>query len=211
MSVVSLLSIIPKFVWLVLVALRLLRLGRSEEKIGGELMPNKLLVTYATRYGSTREVADKVAAVLREGGLDVDLQPMRQVRALDEYRAVVLGAPLYIGSLLKDAQSFLARHQAALAARPTALFVLGPTFSATDEKERQDTRAQLDQALLKLPWLKPVAVELFGGKYDPAKLRFPDSLLASLPASPLHGAPPTDLRDWGAIGAWASGLVERWR
>ena len=52
-----------------------------------------------------------------------------------------------------------------------------------------------------------MAVELFGGKYDPAKLRFPDTLLKALPASPLHGALASDIRDWEAIGAWAKGLV----
>lgn len=56
--------------------------------------------------------------------------------------------------------------------------------------------------LAKLPWLKPLAVEVFAGKLDPAKLRFPDSLLTMLPASPLHGMPATDARDWAAIRTW---------
>ena len=50
---------------------------------------------------------------------------------------------------------------------------------------------------------------MFGGKYDPVKLRFPDSLLAKLPASPLHQAPASDARDWTAIRAWASDLAVR--
>ena len=57
-------------------------------------MSASVLVAYATRYGSTQEVAEAVAATLRERGLEVDIQPMREVRALDQYRAVVLGAPL---------------------------------------------------------------------------------------------------------------------
>lgn len=57
----------------------------------------------------------------------------------------------------------------------------------------------LDKELCKFPWLAPVTVELFGGKYDPNRLHFPDSLIASLPPSPLHGAPPSDVRDWVAF------------
>ncbi len=60
----------------------------------------------------------------------------------------------------------------------------------------------------KYPWLKPVAAELFGGKYDPARLRFPDSLLGALPASPLHNAPASDVRDWDAIRAWATSIAQ---
>ena len=167
-------------------------------------MSDTILVAYATRYGSTQEVAQRVAATLRESGLEVALEPMRQVRTLEGYSAVVLGAPLYIGRWLKDMKRFLSRHREALAQRPVAIFTLGPTRKG--EQEWQDVREQLDQEMAKCPWLAPVAAELFGGKYDPAKLRFPISLLATMPASPLHGMPASDLRDWTAIRAWASSL-----
>jgi len=178
-------------------------MGRSNE------MNTQILVTYATRYGSTQEVAEAVAATLRESGLGVDIQPMRKVRTLAGYRAVVLGAPIYIGSLHKDAISFLSRHREALTERPVAVFALGPTHSPTDEKEWEGVHAQLDQELAKYPWLTPVALELFGGKYDPAKFNFSDRLITGLPASPLHGMPASDLRDWKAIRAWASDLAAK--
>ncbi|HET90760.1 MAG TPA: flavodoxin [Chloroflexi bacterium] len=170
-------------------------------------MSDAVLVVYVTRYGSTQEVAERVAEVMRENGLQVDVKPARQVRTLEGYRAVVLGAPLYIGRWLKDAHRFLARYQESLAQLPVAVFALGPTRA--EEMEGPDVRAQLDQQLSKYPWLKPVAAEMFGGRYDPATLRFPDSLLAALPASPLHGAPSSDARDWEAIRAWAKALYSK--
>lgn len=63
----------------------------------------RVLVAYATKYGSTQEVAEAIAATLREGGVGVDIQPMRGVRALEKYGAVVLGAPIYLGKWHKDA------------------------------------------------------------------------------------------------------------
>jgi menaquinone-dependent protoporphyrinogen oxidase len=164
-----------------------------------------VLVAYATRYGSTQRGAEDVAATLHQSGLEVDVQPVREVRALDGYRAVVLGAPLYIGRWHKDMQRFLTQHQPALPGRPVAIFTLGPTQG--DEEEWTAVRDQLDQELARYAWLDPVALQLFGGAYNPAKLRFLDRLLASLPASPLHGLPASDLRDWTAIRAWAGGLV----
>lgn len=170
-------------------------------------MNDRILVTYATRYGSTQQVAETIAATLREAGLAVDLQPAGKVRSLEEYRAVVLGAPLYIGAWHKDALNFLSRHQQALTRLPVAIFALGPT--STGEKEMGESRAQLDKELTKVPWLAPVALEMFVGKYDPAKLRFPDNLLTILPASPLHEMPASDHRDWTAIRTWARSLVEK--
>jgi menaquinone-dependent protoporphyrinogen oxidase len=168
-------------------------------------MEEKVLVAFASKYGSTREVAVAVTAALRESGLAADLQPMSNVRSLEPFGAVVLGAPLYIGHWHGDVARFLARHHEALVRRVSAFFTLGPTHS--DEKEWQDVRIQLDQELEKYPWFKPANPKLFGGKYDPAKLRFPDSLLAGLPASPLHGLPASDVRDWKAIRAWSHGLA----
>jgi len=57
-------------------------------------MSSSVLVGYATRYGSTPEVAEAVAAALRESGLSVDIQLLPEVRTLAGYRAVVMGAPL---------------------------------------------------------------------------------------------------------------------
>ncbi len=165
-------------------------------------MSDLVLVGYATRYGSTQQVAEAVAATLRERGLEVDIQPMRQVRTLAGYSAVVLGAPLYMLRWHKDARRFLSQHREALTERPVAIFALGPTHD--DEKERQDSREQLDKELAKFPWLTPVALEMFGGKYDPAKLRFPVNLFAGK-------EPASDIRDWTAIRAWASNLAVKFQ
>jgi menaquinone-dependent protoporphyrinogen oxidase len=157
-------------------------------------MSTSVLVAYATRYGSTQEVAEAVAATLRERGLEVDIQPMQKVRTLEGYRAVVLGAALYMSHLYKDARRFLSQHRKALTERPVAIFALGPLH--TDEKEWQLSRKQLEKELAKFPWLTPVALELFGGKIDPAKLHFP-----------FNHMPAGDVRDWTAIHAWASSLA----
>lgn len=170
-------------------------------------MSDSILVAYATRYGSTQQVAEKVAATLREGGLGVDLRPMQQVHSLEGYDAVVLGSPIYIGRWHKDAHQFLSRHQAALTQRPVAIFALGPI--GTEENEMQGSRAQLNEELGKYPWLTAIAVEVFVGKYDPTKLHLRDRLIASLPASPLYQMPARDARDWTAIRAWARNLTAK--
>ena len=96
-------------------------------------MSVSVLVAYASRYGSTQEVAEAVAATLRERELEVDSQPMREVRTLERYSAVVLGTSIYIFRLHKDARRFLSRYREALSERPVAIFAMGPFHN--DEKE----------------------------------------------------------------------------
>jgi menaquinone-dependent protoporphyrinogen oxidase len=142
---------------------------------------------------------------LSERGFEVDVRPAREVRDLGGYTAVVLGAALYAGSWHGDARNFLARHKDALSRLPVAVFVLGPLSS--EEKDMREARTQLDQNLAKVPWLRPASIAVFAGKFDPATLRFPFSLLNALPASPLKNV-AKDARDWDAIRAWAESVAE---
>ena len=154
-----------------------------------------ILLAYASRFGSTQEVAETIADTLREAGLEVDLQPMQVVKSLDHYSAVVLGAAIYKAKWNADAHQFVMQHQDALTQLPVSIFTLGPLSSS--EAAKRNSRRQLDSELAKYPWLKPVALEIFAGKYDPSKpgLNFFEKFL-----------PARDYRDWDAIRAWAMGL-----
>ncbi len=154
-----------------------------------------ILLAYASRFGSTKEVAEAIASTLRATGAEVDLQPAPDVKGLDGYDAVVLGAAIYNGQWHPDAHGFLSHHQEGLKWVPVAIFALGPL--STSAGAMRNSLRQLDKELLKYPWLKPVAVSMFAGKYDPSKpgLSFFERLM-----------PASDQRDWDAIRSWAETL-----
>jgi menaquinone-dependent protoporphyrinogen oxidase len=164
-------------------------------------MTSSILVAYATSYGSTLEVAESVAETLRGRGVAVDVLPAKQVKSLSGYHAVVLGAPLYMFRWHADALHFLGRHRAALAGLPTVVFALGPFHNKEDEMK--SAREMLDKELAKFSWLSPAAVEVFPGKFEPEKLRFPYSLIG-----PLKKMPASDERDWEAIRAWSAHMAD---
>lgn len=153
-------------------------------------MATTVLVAYATKYGSTQEVAEVIATTLREHGLEVEVRPAHEVRSLQGYGAVVLGAALYAGRWHADARHFLKRYRAVLLRLPVAIFALGPLDDS--KKQWLDARTQLNQALTKEPWLTPVNIEMFGGVIDPAKLHFP-----------FNHMPAGDARNWTAIRSFA--------
>ena len=152
-----------------------------------------ILVAYATKNGSTKQVAEAIARTLREHTADVDLRPARQIReSLTGLDLVVLGGALYSGRWHRDAHRFLKQHRRELAAGvPIAVFGMGPRTH--DEEAWSRSRAQLDRALAKRPWLHPVAVTVFGG-VDPARRT---------------NRPRRDLRDWDAIRDWARQALNR--
>jgi menaquinone-dependent protoporphyrinogen oxidase len=159
-----------------------------------------VLVAYATKYGSTREVAEAVAAELVAKGVDAVARPAGDVRELDGYSAVVLGTALYFFRWRGEAHRFLRRNRRALAGMPVAVFGLGPIEDTPEQFE--GARQHLAKGLAKHGWLSPVSSAVFGGKLDPAHLRFPDNNPAFRAMAPL------DLRDFDAIRSWADGLVD---
>ncbi len=154
-----------------------------------------VLVAYASRFGSTQEVAEAITTALRDAGMEVELQPMQEVQRLDGYDAVVLGAALYNARWHQDAHQFLTKHQAVLKQRPVAVFSLGPM--GTGDGAMRSSHRQLDKELAKYPWLKPVALQIFAGKYDGTKPGL---------GSFYRLLPTRDYRDWEAIRAWAKAL-----
>jgi menaquinone-dependent protoporphyrinogen oxidase len=155
---------------------------------------NTVLVAYATKRGSTREVAAEVARVIRQSGAEVEISPAREVKSLDRYQAVVLGGALYMGRWHKDARKLLKRFRSQLTSMPLAVFAMGPKSSEPEALE--SAGAGLTRALDDVPEVHPFSTAIFGGVIDPSKLRFP---FKKMPAG--------DARDWKAIEAWADEVV----
>jgi menaquinone-dependent protoporphyrinogen oxidase len=154
-----------------------------------------VLVTYATRYGSTQAAAEIVADTLRQTGWQVDLQPMQEVKQPEHYAAIVLGAAIYNAKWHADAHELLAKYEEVLSQRPVAIFSLGPTTRNPAAKKR--SLSQLAKDLDKYSWLKPVALEMFVGKYDLSKMGL--GRVGRL-------IPLGDQRDPNAVRAWANAL-----
>jgi menaquinone-dependent protoporphyrinogen oxidase len=156
-------------------------------------MTPRVLVAYATKKGSTREVAEAIAAQLEADGVRTVLQPARDKVDLRTFDGVVLGGALYTGRWHRDARRFLHRHRRILTTLPVAVYGMGP--STMDEHAMGASLAQLERALARTPEVLPVAVAIFGGVIDPEKLHFP-----------LNHMHQVDLRDWNEIRAWAAEL-----
>lgn len=150
----------------------------------------RTLVAYASKHGSTTEVATAIAASLRAAGHDVDLLSAEAavVAGPAGYECVVLGGSLYMGHWHADACRFIRRHHEAIERLPLAVFALGPR--TLEPKDVAGSRKQLEGALRRLK-VDPDLIAIFGGAVDPGKLHFPLNRMA-----------PSDARDWQAIDAW---------
>lgn len=164
----------------------------------GISLPARILVTFTTRNGSTAEIAQAIGKELASAGHTVDITEMKAVLSLKDYTAVVIGAPLYMGSVDSAAGKFVKQYSERLASLPVAAFVVGLAPKSPDPSAVENA---MNAQKKSLEPLTPVSSILFAGKLDPAKVNFVMRKFlerAKIPAG--------DFRDWGAIAAWAREL-----
>lgn len=174
-----------------------------------------VLVAYASRYGATAEIAERIAATLTAQGHDAVARPVTAAgsgSAVADADAVVLGSAVYMGHWRKEAAEFVEQHRAALAGRPVWFFSSGPLPGAKVPDRAAGNAAEEDGT----PHEAPGAVaavgarehRVFDGRLDPARLGVRDRLIRALPAG--KGLlPEVDGRDWPAIEEWARGIARQ--
>ena len=86
----------------------------------------KVLVTAASRHGSTAEIANMIAGILRTSDIEAEVLPPDAVTSVRDYDAVILGSAVYADQWLEPARAFVARHADDLETRPVFLFSSGP-------------------------------------------------------------------------------------
>jgi menaquinone-dependent protoporphyrinogen oxidase len=171
----------------------------SESHYGDAPMSSKILVAYATRCGSTIEVAQAIAQIISQQGVVVDVLPVKQITgaaALQGYQAVIVGSAIRIGKWLPEAHDFVKTNQRALSKIPLAYFTVCMTL-ATDTPESRQKASEFVEPVRAI--LQPQAEAIFAGKFDPKHVSLIERLMCQA-----KGVPQGDFRNWDAIGNWAA-------
>jgi len=165
-------------------------------------MEKKILVAYASKCGSTAEVAHKVGQVLSQSGAEVEVRSAREVRNMEDYDAVVMGTAIRMGRPVGEITSFAKKFSKELAQLPTAVFSMGLSMKEDTAENRAETAKFIAPLVEQLPGKKSTA--MFGGKFD---LNTVSPILRFMLSKDTSGAmAPGDYRDWNAIDSWANSL-----
>jgi menaquinone-dependent protoporphyrinogen oxidase len=156
----------------------------------------KVLVTYASKHGSTAEVAKRIAQALSAAGAQADALPVGQVGEVGDYDVVVIGSSVYFGKWMQEAVTFADRNRAKLAGTPVWLFSVGPL----GDQPRTEPAEVVKLAAL----LHSVDHHLFAGELDRSRLSFVERTIVKGVKAPFG-----DFRDWAEIDSWAAGIASR--
>ncbi len=162
-------------------------------------MNKRFLITYATRAGSTPEIAAAIGETLAVRGFKVDVKPVKVKPDLSGYDAVILGSAIRVGNWLPEMVDYIKANHAALQALPVAIFTVHMLNLGEDEISRA-ARTTYTAPIRQI--INPTDEAFFAGKIDYATLSFLDRLM-TMAVQKQTGAAIGDKRDWNKIHAWA--------
>jgi menaquinone-dependent protoporphyrinogen oxidase len=169
----------------------------------------KAIVVYASKYGSTKGIAEFIAEKLQQQGTQADVRPVDAVHNLGDYDALVVGSAAYMMHWLKEAVEFVRRNRAVLANKQVWLFSSGPLGTEVKDAQGRDLRvvSEAKEIAEFRGAINPLDHRVFFGAFDRKKLGFKDRMVAKTPAARAM-FPEGDFRNWKDIEAWASSIAQ---
>ena len=162
-------------------------------------MNSKSIVIYATRCGSTAEIARAIGQTINENGAVADIQAVENVTNLSDYGQIIIGSAVRYSQWMPEAVKFVQQHHLILNERKTAFFAVHLMNLGDDETSRKQRTAYLAPMRALVPH---AAEAYFAGVADLTKVSFLERLIGKAVKTP-----EGDLRDWSLIHTWAKSLA----
>ena len=167
-------------------------------------MNSRILITYASRTGTTAETAEVIRRTLEEDGAQVDVLPMQEVQDLSPYQAVIAGSAIREARWLPEAVQFVRAHQITLRHKPFAMYTVCITLAMQNGERYRNAVMEWTAPVRAI--VQPLSEGLFAGRLDFSKLPFNWDTLKLRFTVAMGVFPRGDHCDWNAVRAWAESL-----
>lgn len=161
-------------------------------------MQNKILIAYASKAGSTIEIANYMGKILKDKGIQVDVLPVHTVMDISAYQSVILGSAIRVGKILPEAMKFVENNQVELQKKQFGVFVVCMTLNQDTEENRKIVS---DYLIPVRALVKPDSEGYFAGVMDLNKLNLLEKMIMKAMKAPVG-----DFRKWDQVEAWSGNL-----
>lgn len=166
---------------------------------------DKILIAYASQFGTTAEVAEAIGDTLSQEGRIVETQWVKNVKDISQYDAVVIGSAIQYDKWMPEARDFVISNQNILEKMPVAYFFTCLTLSQRNEKTERQAMGYAAKLYSLAPRVKPVDIGRFAGAVNYSKMSFFFRLVLGGILTVMD-VKEGDYRDWVAIRAWARNI-----
>lgn len=161
-----------------------------------------VLIAFASKHGATAGIARHIGNRLEEYGIQSEVDPVRDVKNLCRYDAVIFGSAVYFGKWRDEAIRFIKKHKHELSTKPVWIFSSGPTGEG-DAIELVNGVKFPPRLASVMKEINPEDITVFHGAVDKKTLGFIERWIVKR-----IEAPTGDFRDWEAVDTWVDTITE---
>jgi menaquinone-dependent protoporphyrinogen oxidase len=161
-----------------------------------------ILVAYATKYGATAEIANKISSVLEKNGLEAEAKDINTLTDLEDFKAIVIGSAVYYGKWRKEAVRFVVDNSKKLAEKKVWIFSCGPTGEGEPLELTKGWRVPTKIEAF-ADEIEPKDIALFHGKIEPSEVNGFEKWIIKRVKAPVG-----DYRNWKAITDWTHEIIK---
>lgn len=165
----------------------------------------RILIAYASKSGSTVEVAKSIGDTLCNKGFNVETKWIKAVNDINKYDAVIIGSPIIYENWMPEVRTFVKDNKDILKTIPVSYFITCLTLSRNENEAKQKSNEYSDKLCELVPEVKPISVGRFGGVLDYSKIPFIDRVLLKI-VMMKNKVKEGDYRDWNKIRLWAENI-----
>ncbi len=178
---------------------------------------DRVPVFYATTEGHTRRIAETIASVLREQGIDSEAREIRKGEPSPDWlelSSAVVGASLHAGRHQKAVVDFVTREARHLSARPSAFFSVSLSAGSKNVAEVDAARAIARSFVRSARW-EPARIACFAGQLAYTQYGFFKRLImrriARKEGAPTDTSRDYDFTNWADVRAFALAIAHEVR
>ena len=160
----------------------------------------KILIAYASRYGSTKSIADRIRSRIEASNVgDVTVDAVTNIVHLSDFDILIVGSCIHMGSWIGDGSNFIQDNHGYM--RQHSMPVWAFSVGMPPKKEEKGEEVKIEK------WLKKkVDIQghkLFQGCYKMADMPWFWRLFFGC-----FRFKSEDRRDWDAIDGWTDLIVQ---
>lgn len=171
------------------------------------------LLLYSSTDGHTRKIAERVAARFERHAHPIQIVNADDIGeiVLDEFQAVIVGAPVRYGKHDRRIVNFLEENAERLGKKPNAFFSVN-LIARTPAKRTADGNSHVSKFLEQLEF-EPAHVEVFPGNLDYPSYRWFDRfairMIMKMTGGPTKGTEIIDFTDWEQVDDFGNRMVKQ--
>ena len=166
----------------------------------------KSLLIYSTVDGQTEAICRRMASCAKN--TSVDVMSISNVRNLDDYKTIIIGASIRYGKYRNELYNFINENLLVLESKKNAFFSVN-VVARKPEKNSPNNNPYVIKFLDKINW-KPKNIEVFAGKIDYPKYKFIDKysikFIMWVTKGPTDTSQSYEFTDWNKVEAFAENL-----